>query len=244
MSRSHIKSCSPLKAGKSDHARLSQATTQAALTLLDPVASGFLSCCWFVHRTACTWWHSTSPRAHCSHSSLDRPTVAVRHRRPLCWFRGPPHPSARARIAAVQSRVAALVVSGPQSATADPSLLAFPRQRSLVQQVPSTRDFGSASGLMKHITHQHAGSTVEESTCAVFVAIERVTCSTPSCGSLQRAGARVCNRCGQASTALPSVIGDVIMVRLGTSTATISEVGTEELGAPSRAQPSVMGSPR
>ena len=29
---------------------------------------------------------------------------------------------------------------------------------------------------------KHAGSAVDEDTCALFVAIERVTCSTPSCG--------------------------------------------------------------
>ena len=69
---------------------------------------------------------------------------------------------------------------------------------------------------MKHITRQHVGSTVDEPTCALFVAIDRVTCSTPSCGGLRRAGARDCGRCGQAS-------------QLGT----FSEAGTEEPGAPS-----------
>ena len=38
---------------------------------------------------------------------------------------------------------------------------------------------------MRHVTCQRAGSTVDEPTCALFVAIERVTCSTPSCGGLR-----------------------------------------------------------
>ena len=56
---------------------------------------------------------------------------------------------------------------------------------------------------MKHITYQGAQTTVDEQTCALFVAIERVTCSTPSCGGLRGAGARVRNRFGQASQARP-----------------------------------------
>ena len=31
-----------------------------------------------------------------------------------------------------------------------------------------------------NVTHHHAGSAVDEDTCALFVATERVTCSTPS----------------------------------------------------------------
>ena len=57
---------------------------------------------------------------------------------------------------------------------------------------------------MKHITHYHAGSAVDEDTCALIVAIERVTCSTPSFGGLRRSGARVCKRCGQATLARPA----------------------------------------
>ena len=42
------------------------------------------------------------------------------------------------------------------------------------------------------------GSFVDEDTCALFVAIERVMCSTPTFGGLWRSGARVCNPCGRA----------------------------------------------
>ena len=68
---------------------------------------------------------------------------------------------------------------------------------------------------MRHFTHQHAGSIVDEATCSLFTAIERVTCTAPACGGLRRVGARVCNRCGQASQARPPRVGDVIMGPLG-----------------------------
>ena len=64
---------------------------------------------------------------------------------------------------------------------------------------------------MRHVTHQHAGSSVDEATCSLFAAIERVTCTAPGCGGLRRMGARICNRCGQASLARPPKVGDVIM---------------------------------
>ena len=54
---------------------------------------------------------------------------------------------------------------------------------------------------MRHVTHQHAGSSVDEASCSLFAAIERVTCTAPACGGLRRMGVRVCNRCGQASQA-------------------------------------------
>ena len=44
-------------------------------------------------------------------------------------------------------------------------------------------------GLMRHVTHQHAGSSVDEATCSLFAAIERVTCTAPGCGGLRRMGA-------------------------------------------------------
>ena len=53
------------------------------------------------------------------------------------------------------------------------------------------RGFQSAKGLMRYITHHHTGSVVDEDTCALFVAIKRVTCSTPSCGGLRRSGESV-----------------------------------------------------
>ena len=77
------------------------------------------------------------------------------------------------------------------------------------------RGFTTIPGLMRHVTHQHAGSSVDEATCSLFAAIERVTCTAPSCGGLRRMGARICNRCGQASQARPPRVGDVIMGPLG-----------------------------
>ena len=77
------------------------------------------------------------------------------------------------------------------------------------------RGFTTIPGLMHHVTHQHAGSSVDEATCSLFAAIERVTCTAPACGGLRRMGARVCNRCGQASQARPPRVGDVIMGPLG-----------------------------
>ena len=74
------------------------------------------------------------------------------------------------------------------------------------------RGFTTIPGLMRHVTHQHAGSVVDEVTCSLFTAIERVTCTAPACGGLRRVGARVCNRCGQAR---PPQVGDVIMGPLG-----------------------------
>ena len=50
----------------------------------------------------------------------------------------------------------------------------------------------SAKGLVRHITHHHTGSVVDEDTRAPFVAIERVTCSTPSCGLQGRLRRTVC----------------------------------------------------
>ena len=77
------------------------------------------------------------------------------------------------------------------------------------------KGFTTIPGLMRHVTHQHAGSTVDEATCSLFTAIERVTCTAPARGGLRRVGARVCNRCGQASQARPLRVGDTIMGPLG-----------------------------
>ena len=104
---------------------------------------------------------------------------------------------ARARVAAVQSRVAAPVVSGPGAPPPTSAFSPFHDGSFWCSKCPR-RGFKSAQGLMKHVTHHHAGSI---DTCALFVAIERVTCSTPSCGGLRRSGARVRNRCGQATLA-------------------------------------------
>ena len=88
---------------------------------------------------------------------------------------------ARARMAAVQSRVAAPVVSGPIRHLGSP----FHDGSYWCSQGPR-RGYQSAKGLMRHITHHHTGSVVDKDTRAHFVAIERVTCSTPSCGGLRR----------------------------------------------------------
>ena len=107
-------------------------------------------------------------------------------------------------------RVAAPVVTGPR---APPPTLAFSpfRDGSNWCSKCLRRTFRTVQGLMKHSTHHHAGSVVDEDTCALFVAIERITCSTPSCGGHRRASARVRNRCNMPSPARPPAVGDNIM---------------------------------
>ena len=123
-------------------------------------------------------------------------------------------PFARARIAAVQSRVSAPVLSDPRPPPPVPAFSPFRDGHYWCSKCPR-RGFTTIPGLMRHVTHQHAGSSVDEATCSLFAAIERVTCTAPSCGGLRRMGARICNRCGQASQARPPRVGDVIMGPLG-----------------------------
>ena len=59
---------------------------------------------------------------------------------------------------------------------------------------------------------------------AWFVATERVTCTTPTCGGPRRAGARVCNRRCQATP-------DIIMWLLGAFTSGVDEGRAEEPGS-------------
>ena len=107
-------------------------------------------------------------------------------------------PFARARIAPVQSRVAAPDLSDPRPPPPVPAFSPFRDGHYWCSKCPR-RGFTTIPGLMRHVTHQHAGSSVDEATCSLFAAIERVTCTAPACGGLRRMGARVCNRCGQAS---------------------------------------------
>ena len=93
-------------------------------------------------------------------------------------------PFARARIAAVQSRVAAPVVSDPRPPPPVPAFSPFRDGHYWCSKCPR-RGFTTTPGLMRHITHQHAGSIVDESTCSLFTAIERVTCTAPACGGLR-----------------------------------------------------------
>ena len=123
-------------------------------------------------------------------------------------------PFARARIAAVQSRVAAPVLSDPRPPPPAPVFSPFRDGHYWCSKCPR-RGFTTIPGLMRHVTHQHAGSAVDEPTSSLFAAIERVTCTAPACGGLRRMGARICNRCGQASQARPPRVGDVIMGPLG-----------------------------
>ena len=123
-------------------------------------------------------------------------------------------PFARTRMAAVQSRVAAPIVSDPRPPPPVPAFSPFRDGHFWCSKCPH-KGFTTIPGLMRHITHQHAGSTVDEATCSLFTAIERVTCTAPACGGLRRVGARVCNRCGQASQAIPPRVGDIIMGPLG-----------------------------
>ena len=125
-------------------------------------------------------------------------------------------PFARARIAAVQSRVAAPTMADPRPPPPVPAFSPF-RDGHYWCSKCHRKGFTTIPGLMRHITHQHAGSTVDESTCSLFIAIERVTCTTLACGGLRRMGARVCNRCGQASQARPPQVGDIVVGPLGAS---------------------------
>ena len=99
-----------------------------------------------------------------------------------------------------QSRVAAPVLSDPRP---PPPVPAFSPCRDGTTGAANVlaEAFATILGLMRHVTHQHAGSSVDEAICSLFAAIERVTCTAPACGGLRRSGARVCNRCGQASQA-------------------------------------------
>ena len=109
-------------------------------------------------------------------------------------------PFARARMAAVQSRVAAPVLSTRGRHLLCPFSLLFRDGHYWCSKCPR-RGFTAIPGLMRHVTHQHPGSAVDEATCSLFAAIERVTCTAPACGGRRRMGARLCNRCGQSGQA-------------------------------------------
>ena len=111
--------------------------------------------------------HPLSRSLH-SHSSLDRRVVAVHHRPSRRRFRRLLRPSSRAhRRCALSSGGPGCV--GPKSAAANPSLLDPPRRSAT--NTTGARSFASVPGLTRHITIQHARSTVDEPTCALFVAI-------------------------------------------------------------------------
>ena len=105
----------------------------------------------------------------------------------------------------------------------------------MVQQVPAQGIW--EPGLMRRITYQRAGSTVDEPTCALFVAIERVTCTVEVFDARVRGSAiAVARPPGTAPPSLPPpppAVGDVIMGPLGASTGAVDASGAEESGAPS-----------
>ena len=68
-------------------------------------------------------------------------------------------PFARARIAAVQSRVAAPVLSDPRPPPPVPAFSPFRDGHYWCSKCPR-RGFTTIPGLMRHVTHQHAGSSV------------------------------------------------------------------------------------
>ena len=71
-------------------------------------------------------------------------------------------PFARARIAAVQSRVAA-----PRPPPPVPVFSPFRDGHYWCSKCPR-RGFTTIPGLMRHVTHQHAGSSVDEATWSLF----------------------------------------------------------------------------
>ena len=222
--RDHSKSRSPVHATRRDAGRLSQASTVAASSQLDALmlaptpARGDFHSEWppdgqqppgtssqvsatpvspspFAHVGGPTY-RGVPPTPAPAPVSGPSPTVHLVNTDPF----------ARARIAAVQSRVAAPVVSDPRPPPHVPAFSPFRDGHFWCSKCPR-RGFTTIPGLMRHVTHQHAGSTVDEATCSLFTAIERVTCTAPACGGLRRVGARVCNRCGQASQARPGLPG-------------------------------------
>ena len=116
-----------------------------------------------------------------------------------------------ARLAAVQSRVAAPVVSEPR---APPPFLCSWRSTMAHTGAASALAgvFRAPKGFMRHITHHHTCSVVDEDTRVLFVAIERVTRSTPCCGGLRRS----------------PVVGDIIVGLLGAPTAAAGVAGVED----------------
>ena len=131
--------------------------------------------------------HITShppPRSPRAHSCPARRIAAVRLRRdPRAGCGSPSIPfvnndqCARPRIAAVQSRVAAPVVSGPRAPLPTPAISPFRDGCCWCSKCPR-KGFASVPGLIRHLTHQHASSTVDQPTCALCAAMERVTNAT------------------------------------------------------------------
>ena len=74
-------------------------------------------------------------------------------------------PFARACITAVQSRVAAFVVSGPRAPPPSPDFSPFHNGYCWCSNCPR-RGFAHIPGLMRHLTHQHAGPIIDEPTCS------------------------------------------------------------------------------
>lgn len=73
----------------------------------------------------------------------------------------------------------------------------------------SNRGFRSVPGLMNHMTRTHAGD--DESTRALLVAVERVTCIDSTCCGFRRSGARTCNRCNQTTSTRPPAVGEIML---------------------------------
>ena len=221
--RNHSKSCSPSSAARRDSGRLAQVSSVSAPVQPDAPAPLLAT-----HSDSHGVPSSDSrlplgpfllmPGPQVVQSPFARPdTPTYRGDLPMpapAPVSGPappihlanPDPFACARIAAVQSRVAAPTLSDPRPPPPVPAFSPFRDGHYWCSKCPR-RGFTTIPGLMRHITHQHAGSIVDESTCALFTAIERVTCTAPACGGLRRVGARVCNRCGQASQARPPFHG-------------------------------------
>ena len=230
--RNHSKSRSPVNAARRDAGRLSQTSTVAAPSQLDALmlaptpARGDSHGEWLPDNQQPSGTPSqvfATPVSPSPFAHLGRPTyrgeppapapASVSGSSPTVHFVNT-DPFARARIAAVQSRVAAPVVSDLRPPPPVPAFSPFRDGHYWCSKCPR-KGFTTIPGLMRHVTHQHASSTVDEATCSLFTAIERVTCTAPACGGLRRVGARVCNRCGQASQARPPRVGDIIMGPLG-----------------------------
>ena len=116
---------------------------------------------------------------------------------------------ARARTAAAQSRGAAPVLCEPRPPPKAPRTSPFRNDHFRSSECPRRR-FRTIHGLMRHTTHEHVNSPVDEATRALFAEIERVTCADVTCGGWRRVGARTCNRCDQPTPAQSFASGSII----------------------------------
>lgn len=70
--------------------------------------------------------------------------------------------------------------------------------------------FSCPQGFMRHVTHAHANSSIDEAMLHILRGMERAVCVATACGCIRRLGTRQCHRCGQAQPLRPLRLGDII----------------------------------